>query len=189
MSKISLSSKGACITPVWVIGTYDKAGKPNASTAAWVGMCCSSPPAVAVSFRKATLAYENIMERKAFTACIPSQDYVKEADYCGLVSGRDVDKFAAAGLTPVRSGLVDAPYVQEFPFIIECKLLQHVEIGLHTQFIGEIVDVKVEDAVVGENGAPVIDRLRPFFYVPGSGFYYAAGQQIGKAHSIGRAIG
>ena len=78
MSKVSLSSKGVCVTPVWVIGTYDKAGKPNASTAAWVGMCCSSLPAVAVSFRKATLAYGNIMERKAFTACIPSQDYAKE---------------------------------------------------------------------------------------------------------------
>ena len=176
MGKVSLNAKVVCIAPVWVIGTYDKAGKPDASTAAWVGMCCSSPPAVAVSFRKATLAYENIMERKAFTACIPSQDYVKEADYCGLVSGRDVDKFAAAGLTPVRSGLVDAPYVQEFPFIIECKLLQQIDIGLHTQFIGEIIDVKVEDAVVGENGAPVLDRIRPFFYAPGRFSYYAAGQ-------------
>ena len=189
MSKVSLSSKGVCVTPVWVIGTYDKAGKPNASTAAWVGMCCSSPPAVAVSFRKATLVYENIMEKKAFTACIPSQDYVKEADYCGMVSGRDVDKFAAAGLTPVRSGLVDAPYVQEFPFIIECKLLQYVEIGLHTQFIGEIIDVKVEDDVLGENGAPVIDRIRPFFYVHRQRSLLSTGQQIGKAHSIGRAIG
>lgn len=186
MSKVSLSSKGVCMTPVWVIGTYDRTGKPNASTSAWVGMCCSNPQAVAVSFRKATLAYENILERKAFTVNIPSADYIKEADYFGIVSGRDTDKFAATGLTPVKSGLVDAPYVQEFPYIIECKLLQHIELGLHTEFIGEIIDVKVEEAMVGENGVPVIDKIRPFFLAPGGGFYYAAGQQIGKAFSIGK---
>jgi flavin reductase (DIM6/NTAB) family NADH-FMN oxidoreductase RutF len=186
MSKVSLSSKGVCMTPVWVIGTYDKAGKPNASTAAWVGMCCSNPPAVAVSFRKATLAYENILKRKAFTVNIPSADYIKEADYFGIASGRDTDKFAATGLTPVKSGLVDAPYVQEFPYIIECKLLQHIEIGLHTEFVGEIIDVKVEEAMVGENGVPAIDKIRPFFFAPGGGCYYAAGQQIGKAFSIGK---
>jgi flavin reductase (DIM6/NTAB) family NADH-FMN oxidoreductase RutF len=189
MGKVSLSTKGVCITPVWVIGTYDKAGKPNASTAAWVGMCCSSPQAVAVSFRKATLAYENILERKAFTVSIPSEEHCRETDYFGLVSGRNVDKFAATGLTPVKSGLVDAPYVQEFPFIIECNLLQHVELGLHTQFIGEIIDVKVESTILGEDGVPAIDRIRPFFYVPGSGFYYGVGRQIGKAHSIGKTIG
>jgi flavin reductase (DIM6/NTAB) family NADH-FMN oxidoreductase RutF len=117
---------------------------------------------------------------------IPSADYIKEADYFGIVSGRDTDKFAATGLTPVKSGLVDAPYVQEFPYIIECKLLQHIELGLHTEFIGEIIDVKVEEAMVGENGVPVIDKIRPFFLAPGGGFYYAAGQQIGKAFSIGK---
>lgn len=189
MEKVSLSAKGVCITPVWVIGTYDKAGKPNASTAAWVGMCCSSPQAVAVSFRKATLAHENILERKAFTVCIPSEDHCKETDYFGSVSGRKFDKFAVTGLTPVRSELVDAPYVHEFPFIIECKLLQHIELGLHTQFIGEIIDVKVDPAMLGENGVPAIDRIRPLFFAPGGGFYYGAGLQVGKAYSIGKSIG
>jgi flavin reductase (DIM6/NTAB) family NADH-FMN oxidoreductase RutF len=174
-----------CLAPVWVIGTYDKAGKPNASTAAWVGMCCSNPPAVAVSFRKATLAYENILERQAFTANIPSEDYIKEADYFGIASGRDTDKFAATGLTPVKSELVDAPYVREFPYIIECRLLQHIELGLHTQFIGEILDVKVDESAL-ENGKPAIERIKPVFFAPGGGFYYAAGQQIGKPFFIGQ---
>lgn len=189
MNKVSLGAKGpVCMTPVWVIGTYDKAGKPNASTAAWVGMCCSTPPAVAVSFRKATYAYENIMARKAFTVSIPTEGYINEADYFGMASGRDTDKFAVAGLTPQKSGLVDAPYVQEFPYILECKLLQHLEIGLHTQFIGEILDVKVEPSMLGENGVPVIEKIRPFFFAPGSRLYYAAGQQIGKAFSLGKKI-
>ena len=190
MEKVSLGNKGpVCVTPVWVIGTYDKAGKPNASTAAWVGMCCSIPPAVAVSFRKATYAYENIMEKKAFTVSIPTEAYAKEADYFGIASGRNTDKFAATGLTPVSSELVDAPYVREFPYILECKLLQHIEIGLHTQFIGEILDVKADSAVLGDSGDPVIERIRPFFFAPGSRSYYAACPQLGKAFSIGKAIG
>src|SRR4030066_2352802 len=110
-------------TPVWVVGTYDQAGKPNMMTVAWGGICCSMPPCIAVSLRKATYTYGSLMERKAFTVNVPSEDYVKEADYIGLASGRDVDKFAATGLTAVKSDLVDAPYVKEFPLILECKVI------------------------------------------------------------------
>src|SRR4030042_6314933 len=98
-------------TPVWVVGTYDVNGKPNAMTAAWVGICCSRPPCVAVSLRKATYSHGNIVQRKAFTVNVPSDKYVKETDYIGIASGRDANKFSATKLTPVRSDLVDAPYV------------------------------------------------------------------------------
>jgi flavin reductase (DIM6/NTAB) family NADH-FMN oxidoreductase RutF len=96
-------------TPVWAIGTYDKEGKPNVITAAWGGVCCSKPPCIYVSLRKATHTYGNIMERKAFTVSIPSETYTKEADYFDIASGKTVDKFSAKGLTPVKSELVDAP--------------------------------------------------------------------------------
>jgi len=98
-----------------------------------------------ISLRKATYSYGNIVERKAFTVNIPSEKYVKEADYFGTVSGRDVDKFKESGLTSVKSELVDAPYIQEFPLVLECKLIRTIEIGLHTQFIGEIMDVKADE--------------------------------------------
>ena len=101
-------------TPVFVVGTYDKEGKPNVMTASWGGICCSQPPCVAVSLRKATYTHGNILARKAFTISIPSEDHVQQADYFGLVSGRSGDKLAATKLTPVRSELVDAPYVKEF---------------------------------------------------------------------------
>ncbi len=93
-------------TPVLVVGTYDLQGKPNVMTAAWGGICCSEPPCVAVSLRKATYSYHNIVHRKAFTVSVPSERYVKDADYFGIVSGRTDDKFAAAELTagPQRSG-------------------------------------------------------------------------------------
>lgn len=70
-------------TPVFVVGTYDKAGKPNAMTASWGGICCSQPPCVAVSLRKATYTHGNILARKAFTISIPSEEYVKQADHFG----------------------------------------------------------------------------------------------------------
>jgi len=175
-----------CATHVWVVGTYDKTGKPNIMTAAWGGVCCSQPPCVAVSLRKATYSYGSIGERKAFTVNIPSADAVKQTDYVGIYSGRNTDKFSVAGLTPVRGDLVDAPYIQEFPLVLECKLLHTIEIGLHTQFIGEIVDVKAEASVLGENGLPDVGRIIPFFYNPENRTYYKIGEYLGKAHSLGR---
>lgn len=176
-------------TPVFVVGSYDKDGKPNAMTASWGGICCSTPPCVAVSIRKATYSHAHIVERKAFTINIPSEDLAKMADYFGLVSGKDTDKFSIAGLTPVKSDLVDAPYIKEFPLILECRVLQIIEIGLHTQFIGEIMDVKAEESVIGEGGLPDIEKVRPVLFAPVSRAYYRTGQYLGKAFSIGKEVG
>jgi len=175
-------------TPVFVVGTYDKAGKPNIMTAAWAGICCSSPPCVSVSLRSATYTHGNIREQRCFTISIPSQDYVKEVDYVGIVSGKKADKFSATGLTPVKSEVVNAPYVKEFTFVLECKLLHTREIGLHTQFIGEILDIKAEEAVLGENGLPAIEKVRPLLYAPEYRTYYGVGEFLGKAHSIGKEL-
>jgi len=172
-------------TPTWVVGTYDMNGKPNAMTVAWAGICCSNPPCISVSLRKATYSYAGIIENKAFTVSIPSEDYVIEADYFGLASGKNEDKFKTAGLTPVRSDLVAAPYVGEFPVVLECKLLHTFEIGLHTMFVGEIVDIKAEESVLDESGNPDIEKIRPVIYGTGNRSYYGIGRNIGKAFSIG----
>jgi flavin reductase (DIM6/NTAB) family NADH-FMN oxidoreductase RutF len=175
-------------TPVLVVGTYDQEGKPNAMAAAWGGICCSRPPCVAVSLRKATYTYGNIVARKAFTVSIPSEAYVKESDHFGIASGRDEDKFQVTGLTPVRSELVDAPYIGEFPFALECELLHTVEIGLHTQFIGKIVDIKAEASVLDQQGALDIEKVRPFLFAPDNRAYYGIGTFLGEAFSIGRQL-
>lgn len=185
--KKSLGAKAVLYpTPVLIIGTYDKDGKPNAMNVAWGGLCCSSPPSVAISLRKATYSYGNIVERKAFTVNIPSKTYVKEADYFGIASGGKEDKFSVTGLTPVKSSLVDAPYIGEFPLVLECKLTHTVEIGLHTQFIGEIVDIKAEESVLGENAAVDVEKMHPIFYAPEIRAYYGIGEYLGKAFSIGK---
>jgi flavin reductase (DIM6/NTAB) family NADH-FMN oxidoreductase RutF len=171
--------------PAWVVGSYDANGKPNIMTIAWGGICCSQPPCITISLRKATYTYECIKERKAYTINIPSASQVKEVDYVGIVSGRAVDKFAMTKLTPVRSDLVDAPYIEEFPVVIECRVFQIVEIGLHTQFIAEIADIKAEESVL-DNGMVDILKVRPLIFDTGQSAYYGIGERIGKAFSLGK---
>lgn len=183
--KESLGKKTLLPTPVWVIGTYDKNNKPNVMTAAWAGICCSDPPAVMVALRKATYTYGNILERKAFTVNIPSGKYMEEADYFGMVSGRNTDKFALTKLTPAKSALVDAPYIEEFPLIVECKLIHNFEIGLHTMFVGEIMDVKADESILGKTDLIDMSKLQPFSFVGANTKYYSTGKELGKAFSVG----
>jgi flavin reductase (DIM6/NTAB) family NADH-FMN oxidoreductase RutF len=176
-------------TPVFVVGTYDAQNRPNVMTAAWGGIGCSRPLSVAVSLRQTTLSYGNLIARKAFTISIPSEAHVKAVDYIGMTSGRDGDKFAAAKLTPVRSSLVDAPYVQEFPLVIECKLAQTIELGSHTLFVGEVVDVKVEESArLGAHGTADIKQIRPLLFMPDTQAYYGLGIFIARAFSVGEKI-
>ncbi|MCK9264137.1 MAG: flavin reductase family protein [Deltaproteobacteria bacterium] len=187
--KKSLGAKTLIIpTPVWCVGSYDSSGAANVMTIAWGGICCSKPPCVTISLREATYTYGSIMERQAYTISVPSEQYVREADFFGLVSGRSVDKFKQTGLTPVRSELVDAPYVGEFPLILECKVIHHYKIDLHTQFVGEIVDCKIDESMVDGDGGPDIEKIRPLVFNPGSRKYHGIGEFIGKAFKVGREL-
>ena len=173
-------------TPVWCVGSYDTNGNPNVMTIAWGGICCSKPPCVTISLRKATYTYGNIMERQAYTLSVPSQHQVQEADYFGMVSGRNTDKFKETGLTPMKSERVDAPYVGEFSMILECKVIHHYEIGLHTHFVGEILDVKIEDSMLTDEGTPDIEKIRPIVFSPEVRKYHTIGKFIGKAFEVGK---
>ncbi len=173
---------------ILVVGTYDKAGRDNFATVALGGIVCGKPPCVGISLRKATYTYGNILERKAFTVNIASEDHMKEVDYCGIVSGKERNKLAATGLTAIRSDLVDAPYIREFPFALECLLLNTVEIGRHTQFIGEIKDIKADEDILDEKGLPDMEKLRPLVYTIEVRKYYGLGPFLGKAFSVGKDI-
>jgi flavin reductase (DIM6/NTAB) family NADH-FMN oxidoreductase RutF len=164
--------------PVFIVGSYDIKDVPNIMAVSWGGICCSKPPCVAISLRKATYTYHNIVLNKAFTVNIPSEKYVKEADYVGIASGRDVNKFTETGLTPVKSNSVNAPYVEEFPVVLCCNLLKTVEIGLHTQFIGEIVDVLIDESCLDENNKPMLNSIKPFCYDSATKNYYSTGETI-----------
>jgi len=175
-------------TPVLVVGSYHADGRPNVMTAAWGGIACSKPPCVCVSLRAATATHGNVVARKAFTISLPSGEQAAAADYFGLVSGRSVDKFSVTGLTPVKAEFVDAPYVAEFPLVVECKVVQVHELGLHTQFIGEIKDVKIEQACLDGDGHIDVGKLDPIAHAFEPGGYFALGALIGPALSIGRVF-
>lgn len=170
--------------PVFIIGTYDIKNKPNIMTVSWGGICCSKPPCIAISLRSATYTHQNISLNKAFTVNIPSTKYVKEADYVGIVSGNEVDKFKATGLTPIKCLNVNAPYIEEFPVSICCELIKVIEIGLHTQFIGEIIDVLVDESMLDESGKPLLKNIDPFCYDSATKGYYGISDYIQKGFTI-----
>ena len=179
--KISQGAKTIAIpTPVWLVGTYDKEGKPNVMTAAWTGICNGEPPCMQVSLRPTRKTYESIIQRKAFTLSIPSEEYWVEADYAGMVSGRNADKFEDTLFTPIKSELVDAPYVEECGMVIECTLKQVVDLGSHMMVIGEIVDVKVDEETMIDGNADV-QMMKPFIYSMADNSYHALGVRLGDA--------
>lgn len=175
-------------TPALLVGSYDKDDRPNLMTAAWGGICNSRPPCIYVSLRKATYSHHCLLANQGYTVSILSEDYVQHVDYCGLASGRDANKFEVAGLTPIASELVHAPYVAEAPLVIECRLVQALELGLHTQFIGEVLDVKVEEHVLDRWGRVDVAKLKPIVFAPDSREYYGLGDLLGKAFEIGKAL-
>ncbi|GHS96959.1 flavodoxin [Synergistales bacterium] len=167
--------------PVLVVCTYDAAGKANAATLAWGGIASSGPAALSIAVQPPRYTYAALMSRKAFTVNLTPAKYAAEADYFGLVSGRDVDKFAATGLTPVKSDLVDAPLIAEFPYSLECVVKHTLDLGMHTLFIGEIKDVKAE----GE-ASDIWSDFELLTFDAGSREYRAPGKAIAKAFESGK---
>lgn len=165
-------------TPVYLVATYDHDNKPNVMTVGWGGVCCSNPPCVAISVRKATHTYHALVEREAFTVNLGTEDFAGEASYFGKVSGKNENKFEKSGLTPIKSDFVDAPYIEEMPINIECKIIHTTEIGSHIQFIGQIVNVKLSD-VIKDDGKPIIEQMKPIVYGVGdNNRYYGLGEIV-----------
>jgi flavin reductase (DIM6/NTAB) family NADH-FMN oxidoreductase RutF len=188
--KVSLPGQTIMLpSPVLVVGTYGADEKPNIMTAAWGGIACSKPPCISVSLREATLTYHNIQKNKAFSVNFPSERHFKEADFVGIVSGRDHDKFAEAHLTAEKSKLVNAPIVVEFPYALECTLLREVNLGLHTMFVGEIVGMVADAEVLSKDRFPDIEKVRPIFWGSvGTMAYYGVGEKLGTAFSVGKEL-
>ncbi len=174
--------------PALLVGSYDKNGKPNIMTAAWGGICCSEPLSLTVSVRPERWTHDAVMERKAFTVGIPTEGMAQQTDYVGMASGRRYDKFPAAGLTPVHSTLVDAPYAAECPVVLECALTHTLHLGSHTLMVGRIEDVKADEDCLGPDGTPSLDYFSPLVYEAGTGLYYNFGKPVGKAFSIGKPL-
>ncbi len=152
--------------------------KPNIITVAWAGTVCSDPAMLSVSVRPERYSYEIIKETGEFVVNLVTKDLVYATDYCGVKSGRDVDKYKEMKLTPLRSQKVGAPGIAESPVNIECKVVQELPLGSHTMFVAEVVNVTIEDAYLNESGKFELNETGLVSYSHGE--YFLLGEKMGS---------
>jgi flavin reductase (DIM6/NTAB) family NADH-FMN oxidoreductase RutF len=152
--------------------------KANIITIAWAGTVCSSPAMVSISIKKERYSYDIIKESGEFTINLVTKELVKQADYCGVRSGRDVDKFKEMKLTKEPGRRIAAPCIAESPVNIECKVKQIIPLGTHDMFIGEVVGVTVDKRLMDEKGRFHLNKSGLIVYSHGE--YYALGELLGK---------
>ena len=164
--------------PAVMVSVTDKEGKSNIITVAWAGTVCTNPPMVSISVRPSRYSYQILEETGEFVINLTNESLVKACDYCGVVSGRDVDKFAKTGLTPIPMEHVHAMGIDESPVNMECKITEKRELGSHTMFIAEVVGVTVDDQNMDETGKFHINESGLVMYSHGE--YFALGKKLGK---------
>ncbi len=185
--KKSVGVKGYIMPkPALVIGSYSKDGEPDIMTAAWTGIANSNPLSIAVSLQRTRQTYENILATGCFTVNVPSEKFVVETDYVGNISGRDEDKFKKLGLTPVKGDYVNAPYIGEFPIVIECEVTDTFHLGSHVQFIGKVIDTKVDVNLLNDRGQVDIEKLKPVIFE--ESFYYGYGKRLAKPFDVYKTL-
>lgn len=164
------------LPPVMVTcGTMEK---PNVLTVAWTGIVNSEPAMTYISVRPSRYSHELISENKEFVINLTTAKTLKAADFCGVKSGRDVDKFAEAGLTPVAATAVKAPLIAESPLSLECRVTEVKRLGSHDMFLAEIVAVDVDDAYLDADGKFRLEDSGLIAFCHGG--YYALGGKVGS---------
>ena len=164
--------------PAVMVSVTDKDGRSNIITVAWAGTVCTNPPMVSISVRPSRYSYKMIEDTGEFVINLTNESLVKACDYCGVVSGRDVDKFKKTGLTPIPMEHVRAMGIGESPVNMECRVTEKRELGSHTMFIAEVVGVTVDDSYMDETGKFHINESGLVMYSPGE--YFALGKNLGK---------
>jgi flavin reductase (DIM6/NTAB) family NADH-FMN oxidoreductase RutF len=194
----TLWKPGAMLSPLPVVmlTCQPEAGPPNIITVAWIGTVCTHPPMLSVSLMPSRYSYPIIRQTGEFVVNIPSADEARATDQCGVLSGRDVDKFLKTGLTSAPSKEVRPPVIAECPINIECRVRQHIDLGSHTLFLAEILAVQVSSRLITASGRLALEKAKLIAY--SHGHYYTLGKELGhfgfsvrkhpirKQHSAGR---
>lgn len=171
--------------PVFIIATYDEDGTPDAMNAAWG--CIADSDKIALYLAKEHKTVKNILKKKAFTVSMATEEYVIACDYVGIVSANKVkDKFMRAGFHDVKSEFVDAPLIEELPLTLECKMESFDEES--ELLIGKIVNVCVDESIIGENGKIDPLKLKPITFDPVNHTYINLGEKVGHAFKDGMNI-
>lgn len=138
--------------PAVLVSAADREGNTNIFTAAWTGTICTNPPMAYISVRPERYSYHMIRETGEFVINLTTKELARAADYCGVRSGRDVDKWKEMKLTPVKGREVSVPLIGESPVNIECRVTEVKELGSHHMFLAQVVAVSVDEAYMDENG-------------------------------------
>lgn len=163
--------------PVVMVSMADKDGKYNIITLAWVGTVCTNPPMVSISVRPERYSYPILKETGEFVINLTTKELAFATDYCGVKSGRDVDKFKEMGLTPLPAAQVKAPLIAESPVSLECRVTQVMPLGSHDMFLAEVVAVHADDKYVDEQKKFHLEKAEPIVYSHGA--YLTCGEQLG----------
>lgn len=163
--------------PAVLVSCGDKEGNVNLMTAAWTGTVCSEPPMVYVSIRKERYSHHMIKETGEYVINLTTEKLAEATDFCGVRSGRDMDKFKEMKLTPVKGELQYAPIVAESPVSIECRVTDVMELGSHDMFIAEVTAVYVDEQYMDAKGTFHLEKAEPLVYSHGQ--YYGVGKHLG----------
>ena len=163
--------------PAVMVSVADKEGNPNIITVAWAGTVCTNPPMVSISVRPERYSYHMIDETGEFVINLTTEKLVYATDYCGVRSGKDVDKFKELHLIPEKAEYVSAPLIAESPVNIECKVVKKETPGSHHIFLAEVKAVHVDDAYMDQKGRFALEKTDPIVYVHGQ--YYSLGKLLG----------
>lgn len=164
--------------PVVMVSVADKAGNSDIVTVAWAGTICTNPPMVSISVRPERFSHHMLMETGEFVINLTTKELAFATDYCGVKSGRDVDKWKEMNLTPVMGNVVKVPCIAESPVNIECKVVKVEKLGSHDMFMAEVVAVQVDDAYMDEKNSFHLSQANPIVYSHGE--YYLLGEKLGK---------
>ena len=163
--------------PVVMVTVADEAGNDNIITVAWAGTVCTNPPMVSISVRPERYSYAMLCDTKEFVINLTTEKLVRATDYCGVRSGKDVDKFKEMNLHEEKASKVKAPLIKESPVNIECKVEQVLELGSHHMFLAKVVAVHADEAYMDERGRFDLNRAKPIVYSHGE--YFGIGKKQG----------
>ena len=164
--------------PVVMVSCIDSEGRTNILTVAWTGTVCTNPPMLSISVRPERYSCRMIRETGEFVVNLTTEALARAADLCGVKSGRDVDKWKEAGLTPVPARQVKAPLIGESPVNLECRVEKELALGSHIMFVARVVSVSVDEAYLDEKGSFRLDQAGPVCYSHGT--YFSLGKEAGK---------
>ncbi|MDE6917752.1 MAG: flavin reductase family protein [Lachnospiraceae bacterium] len=164
--------------PAVMVSVADRDGKSNIFTVAWAGTVCTNPPMVGISVRPSRYSHHMIVETGEFVINLTTRALARATDYCGVRSGRDVDKWKETGLTPVQSDVVKAPCIAQSPVNIECRVTQTLQLGSHDLFIAQVAAVHADDQYMDAKGRFHLEQALPMVYSHGE--YYDLGKKLGK---------